>query len=407
MQSTRILTLNSGSSSLKAALYRMETDDVGQYSATVERIGQPGSRVYIADLRGQTLFEQTKDVVDHRAALAILFDWFRDQGVDRDWSVIGHRIVYGGSRFREPQRVTRALVSALRELVAMDPDHLPQACAGIEAAVERYPGLLQIACFDTAFHRHMPVSAERYALPRRFAEAGIMRLGFHGLSYEYIMQELCKIDSIAAQGRVVIGHLGNGASLVAVRAGVSIDTSMGFTPLAGLVMGTRSGDLDPGIVLHLLRAQGMTPDAVDDLLNKQSGLLGVSGVSGDMRDLLDRQTTDSRAAEAIEIFCYQAKKYIGAYAAALGGLDTLVFTAGIGARSPVIRARICAGLAFLGIELDERRNAGNEVVISAEGARVKVYVIATDEDRMIAQHARRLWKIRGGDSAGGSDPGGR
>jgi len=387
---TVILTINGGSSSLKAGLFQMADREAQILSATIERIGQADSRIHIKDSAGKLLLDQKGDLTDPSAALMVFLDWLKDHGFDRDLGAIGHRIVYGGRRFRMPQRVTSDLVAALRELLPMDPDHLPQACAHIETMGRRYPNLPQVACFDTAFHRHMPSVAQHYALPRRFAEAGIIRLGFHGLSYESVMQTLRTCDPGAAVGRVVIAHLGSGASMAAIRNGQSIDTSMGFTPLAGLVMGTRCGDLDPGIVLHLLTEQGMTPAAVNDLLNKQSGLLGVSETSSDMRDLLDRERADPRAALAIAIFCYQARKTIGAYAAALGGLDTLIFTAGIGAGAASIRARICTGLAFLGMTLDDTRNNEHAAVISSDDSSVTVRVTPTDEDRMIARHTQSL-----------------
>ncbi|MHB8253415.1 MAG: acetate/propionate family kinase [Acidiferrobacter sp.] len=400
MSTVHILTLNGGSSSLKAAAYEMGFGEARLLSANLERIGRVDSRMRVYDAQGKVLLDQKGGVANLGVALLSVLDGLRHHGFDHDWDAIGHRIVYGGSRFREPQRVTPDLLTALRELVPLDPDHLPQACSHIEMIKKLYPHAPQVACFDTAFHRHMPHVAQQYALPRRFAEAGIVRFGFHGLSYEFIMQSLRALDP-GAEGRVVIAHLGSGASMAAVRNGWSIDTSMGFTPLAGLVMGTRCGDLDPGIVLHLLTGQKMTPAAVSELLNKQSGLLGVSEVSSDMRDLLDREGTDSRAALAIALFCYQIRKYIGAYAAALGGLDTLIFTAGIGERAATIRARICTELAFLGIELDEARNERHAPVISRDGAPVTVRVMVTNEDLMIARHTHRIINQKeGSDHAG-------
>jgi acetate kinase len=281
-------------------------------------------------------------------------------------------------------------------LAAIVPDHLPQAIAAIRAVQRAYPLLPQVACFDTAFHRRMPRVAQIFALPRRFADDGVLRYGFHGLSYESIMQQLRALDGVAANGRVVIAHLGNGASMAAVRGGRGIDTTMGLTPTGGLVMGTRSGDLDPGVLLSLLQRERMVPTALNALVNRQAGLLGVSGISADMRDLLARQATDPAAAEAIELFCYQARKFLGALAAALGGLDTLVFTAGIGEHAAPIRERICAGLEFLGIRLDPERNRAHAPIISAEGSLVTVRVMTTDEDRMIARHTVQVAHIQGG-----------
>jgi acetate kinase len=236
----------------------------------------------------------------------------------------------------------------------------------------------------------MPRVARLYALPRDLAEGGVLRYGFHGLSYEYVVGELRRVDRAAYDGRVVVAHLGNGASMAAVRGGVGVDTTMGFTPTGGLVMGTRSGDLDPGVPLYLLEERGLTPTEVSDLVNKQAGLLGVSGTSADMRDLLDREAYDVRAAEAVALFCYQAKKFLGALAAALGGLDALVFTGGIGEHSATVRERICEGLGFLDIRLDPDRNSAHAPVISSEDTAVSVRVIPTDEDLMVARHTRRL-----------------
>ncbi|MGA7839662.1 MAG: acetate/propionate family kinase, partial [Candidatus Acidiferrales bacterium] len=289
-------------------------------------------------------------------------------------------------RYTEPQRITPRFLTALEKLVPLDPDHLPAAIKGIKFVAKKFPKLAQVACFDTAFHRSLPTVAKMYALPHRFYDAGVRRYGFHGLSFEYIVGELRKLDSNLAAGRVIIAHLGSGASIVALRDGKSMDTSMGFTPLEGLVMSARSGDLDPGLLLYLLTEKRMSAKEAGVLLNKQSGLLGVSGSTGDMRELLEKAKQDPRAAEAINLFCYRAKKYIGAYAAVLGGLDGLIFTGGIGERAPVIRERICSGLDFLGIQLDAKQNAANAPVISASGGRVNVRVIQTNEDLMIVQH---------------------
>ena len=268
----------------------------------------------------------------------------------------------------------------------LDPDHLPEAIRGIQFVARKFPQLAQVACFDTAFHSTLPTVAKMYALPRRFYDEGVRRYGFHGLSFEYIVGELRKIDAQLAAGRVIIAHLGSGASMVASWDGKSMDTSMGFTPLEGLVMSTRSGDVDPGLLLYLLAEKKMSAQEAGALLNEQSGLLGVSGSTGDMRTLLEKSAQDSQAAEAIDLFCYRAKKYVGAYAATLGGLDALVFTEESGERAAAIRERICSGLEFLGIRLDGARNAANAPVISADDSRVNVRVIQTNEDLMIVQH---------------------
>jgi acetate kinase len=293
-----------------------------------------------------------------------------------------------------PELITEELLEELHLLRPYDPDHLPREIELIETFRLRYPQLPQVACFDTAFHSAMPRVAKLLPVPRRFDAIGVRRYGFHGLSYAYLMEELACVAGVkAAHGRVILAHLGNGASLAAVGDGKSIDTSMGFTPTGGLVMGTRTGDLDPGVAWYLMRTGNLTPKQFNNLINNESGLLGVSETSSDMRDLLDRQKADVRAAEAVELFCYQARKWIGAFAAALGGLDTLVFAGGIGENAPEVRSRICAGLEFLGIELEEKRNTASEGLISSKEGRVKVRVIRTDEELMIARSVTRLLSL--------------
>jgi acetate kinase len=394
--SMRLLTINTGSSSLKAALYHLREAERLDLSAVVERIGLPGSRLHIADAGGTVLVERGDDLPDHGAAVRALLAWLRDNRGGAVPDAVGHRVVHGGRAYSAPHLVSGELLAALRQLVPIDPDHLPQALDAIEAVGLAFPAVPQVACFDTAFHRHMPRVARMYALPRQL---GIVRYGFHGLSYESIMRQLRAVDRAAAAGRVIIAHLGNGASMAAVRDGRGVDTTMGFTPSGGLVMGTRSGDLDPGVPLYLLQAQGLDAAALSALVNRQAGLLGVSGLSADMRDLLDKEKDDPRAAEAVELFCYQARKFLGALAAALGGLDTLVFTGGIGEHAAPVRARICAGLDFLGIDLDPRRNAEHAPIIARDGARVTVRVMKTDEDLMIARHTQRLLAQRGAHGA--------
>jgi acetate kinase len=279
----------------------------------------------------------------------------------------------------------------LRELVPLAPDHLPQEIKAIQAASHYDPQLPQVACFDTAFHRHMPLLAQLYALPRPYLHMGLIRYGFHGLSYEYILQELRKeAGDAAADGRVIIAHLGNGASMAAVRNGQSMDTTMGFTPAGGLVMSTRSGDLDPGVLVYLLEERGLRASGLNDLINQRSGLLGISEISSDMQDLLAKEASEPHARQAVDLFCYQASKFLGALAAVLGGLDTLIFTAGIGENAPAVRQRICQNLTFLGIRLDEGGNAANAAIISREDEPVTVRVMHTDEDLMIARHTYTL-----------------
>jgi acetate kinase len=389
----RLLTINTGSSSLKAALYRLQEDatETPELRAEASRIGGRGGGLRLADARGETVDERQDDLPDHAAALDALLSRLRDRGLDQDdLTAVGHRIVHGGDRYREPQRVAPEVVADLRALVPIDPNHLPQAIAAIEAVGRAYPAVPQVVCFDTAFHSRMPRVARLYALPRDLAEGGVVRYGFHGLSYEYVMEELRRLDPEAYDGRVVVAHLGNGASMAAVWGGVGVDTTMGFTPTGGLVMGTRSGDLDPSVPLFLLEERGLTVTEVSDLVNKQAGLLGVSGTSADMRDLLDREASDPRAAEAVALFCYGAKKFLGALAAALGGLDALVFTGGIGEHAGPVRERVCEGLEFLGIRLDRGRNAAHAPVISGDAAEVTVRVVPTDEDLMVTRHTRRL-----------------
>lgn len=386
-----ILTINSGSSSLKFAHYDMGKVETRRWAGSIERIGLEGSTFEVGDGGGAAPVKRRLDLPDYPAALRALFSWLQEDTPGQEVDAVGHRIVHGGPHHREPQRITGELIAALQELVPLAPDHLPHELAAIRALAGLYPKLPQVACFDTAFHRTMPELAQLYALPWELHRQGVIRYGFHGLSYEYIVQELRQLaGEQAVAGRVIIAHLGNGASMAAVREGHSVDTTMGFTPAGGLVMSTRSGDLDPGVLVYLLRDKGLSPSALNDLVNKQAGLLGVSGTSSDMKALLDQEAEDRRAAAAVALFCYQAKKYLAALAAVLGGLDTLVFTAGIGENAPAVRRRICQGLEFLGLRLDPQQNTANAAIISAGDSRVTVRVIPTDEDLMIARHTARL-----------------
>jgi acetate kinase len=390
----RILTINSGSSSLKLALYDMAgTSETLVLSGVIGRIGLRAGRFHAKDVHGDTLIDQRLDVPDHDKALGVLFEWLANYAPGQDLCAVGHRVVHGGPKYSQPHRITSELMAALNELVPLAPDHLPHELHAIQAVSRMYPSLTQVACFDTAFHRHMPDLAQMYALPRYLRHEGVMRYGFHGLSYEYIMHELrSTAGPEVADGRVIVAHLGNGASMAAVRYGKSIDTTMGFTPTGGLVMSTRSGDLDPGVVLFLLEEKGMRPRAVNALLNQQAGLLAVSGVSSDMKALLSKVGENSRASEAIDLFCYQAKKYLGALAAALTGLDTLIFTGGIGENAPAVRRRISCDMEFLGIHLNASRNDANAPVISDDGSSVTVRVMKTNEELMIARHTLNLMR---------------
>ena len=373
-----VLTINGGSSSIKFALYQAGEPLQRGLSGKVDRIGVDGTNLAFKNSADSKQESRSLAGPDHKSAAHSLIDWLEKQEGFASVRAVGHRVVHG-MKHTEPEIVTPELLAELHRLRPYDPDHLPREIELIEAFRQRHPKLPQVACFDTAFHQTMPRVAKLLPIPRRFDAKGIQRYGFHGLSYAYLMEELARLgDPAAAEGRVILAHLGNGASLAAVLDGKSIDTSMGFTPTAGLVMSTRSGDLDPGLAPYLERTEQM--------------LLGISETSPDMRDLLDREAKDARAAEAVALFCYQAKKWIGSFAAALGGLDTLVFAGGIGENAPPIRARICEGLDFLGIALDASRNAENAPVISTQGGRVPVRVIRTDEELMIARTVCRILK---------------
>jgi len=390
-QAGHVLTVNGGSSSIKFALY--STDRVAQalLVGKIDRIGMSGTRLSVDDPTRPERDSLAILAPDHRSAGTILMDWVAQRVGFASMRAVGHRVVHGGARYSGPQRVTQGLLDELRRISPYDPEHLPAEIELIEVVRRRYPDLVQVACFDTAFHRTMPRVARMLALPRRFDAIGVQRYGFHGLSYAYLVEALARVAGVeAAHGRVLLAHLGNGASLAAVRGGDSIETSMGFTPTAGLPMGTRSGDLDPGLVWYLMRTEQMTAKQFHDLVNHRSGLLGVSEISSDMRDLLASRETDVRAAEAVALFCYQVKKWIGAFAAALNGLDTLVFSGGIGEHAPEVRERICTGLEFLGVQLDGVRNAANAPVISTDPSPVTVRVIPTNEELMIARATCRL-----------------
>ena len=362
--SHHILCLNSGSSSLKFAVYALGGgEERRRLEGAVERIGLDGARLWLRDERGAPLEDGPADLGDHRAALAAL-PAALERGRSPALDAVGHRVVHGGPDHTAPARVDAALIAELRTLSRFAPLHVPSAIEAIEAVSQRYPALPQVACFDTAFHRRMPEVAQRLPLPRPLWDEGLRRYGFHGLSYEYVLAEL----GDERPGRTIIAHLGNGASLAAVRDGRPVDTTMGFTPTGGLVMGTRSGDLDPGVLLYLLREKGYDAERLERLVDREAGLLGVSGSTSDMKALLEMRQADARAAQAVEMFCYAVRKHIGALAAVLGGLDLLVFTGGIGERAPAVRDEIGRGLEHLGSD---------------------VRVIPTNEDLMIARHTRK------------------
>jgi acetate kinase len=384
-----ILAINGGSSSIKFAVHQSGTPLTPSLSGKLDRIGSGGTTLsWHTTERGSG--EGQIEVPDHESATSVLIDWLEGRQEFANVKGIGHRVVHGMAH-TGPVRVTPDVIDELRRATPYAPEHLPLEIDLIEAFRTRHPRLPQVACFDTAFHGKMPRVARLLPIPRRYQTRGVQRYGFHGLSYAYLIEELAHAAGPdAAHGRVILAHLGNGASLAAVREGTSIDTSMGFTPAAGLVMSTRTGDLDPGLVSYLAHTEQMTASQFHQMINHESGLLGVSEISSDMRDLLAREGDEVRAAEAVALFCYQAKKWVGAFAAALGGLDTLVFSAGIGEQSAAIRARICEGLGFIGIELHDGRNSEHAAVISTDASRVTVRVIATNEELMIARSVSQV-----------------
>ncbi len=365
MPDPHLLALNAGSSSLKFAVFALGSAPRRVLTDTVSSLTAPHA---------------------HAQALESILSRLDAYGGLGTFQAVGHRFVHGGPSFDGPRSLTPEVLAELGRLAPLDPDHMPAALALADAVRARHPDLPQVACFDTAFHRTMPPVARLVPLPREFRDRGIERYGFHGLSCAYLAEELGRVaGERAAQGRVVLAHLGSGSSLTALRDGRSVDTTMGFTPTSGVPMGTRSGDLDPGVLLYLLRSGGLTADAIDDLVNRRSGLLGVSGSSADVRVLLAAEATDARAAEALELYCYRVRQAVGALAATLGGLETLVFSGGIGENSAPVRARIAAHLGHLGVHLDSGRNARSESVVSSEGAPCTVRVIRTDEESVIAR----------------------
>lgn len=384
-----ILTINAGSSSLKFSLFRIARSDLAQVChGAIDNIGG-APRFKALDPGGAVLADQdwtSPQTFDF--LLSTLLDWIEKHLSPDRLVAVGHRVVYGLPHHDGPERITPALLKALAELTPLAPLHVPHNLAPIRQIANTHPGIVQVACFDTAFHHGMPAVATRFALPPEFAAAGVRRYGFHGLSYEFIARQLRVLAPDLARGRVIACHLGNGASLCAMRNGRSLDTTMGFTALDGLVMGTRTGSIDPGVVLYMMQGLGMSADEIEATLYRRSGLLGASGgLSSDMRDLL--ASADPRAAEAIDLFVYRTVREIGGLVSVLGGLDGIVFSAGIGEHSPDIRARVCAGLSWLGLALDPEANIHGNDVISTPGSRIAVLVVPTDEEAMIARHS---WK---------------
>jgi acetate kinase len=398
-----VLAVNAGSSSLRFTVYEVTDPLRRRLDGQIERIGLSGSTLTVNDPAARVPLRQPVDARDQQAAVSVLMDWLEAQPIFGAIEAVGHRVVHGMGH-SEPELITPQLLAELHRITPYDPEHLPIEIGLIELVLQRRPALPQVACFDTAFHQTMPTVAKRLPIPRRYAAQGVERYGFHGLSYSYLMEALGRLDPTALTGRVILAHLGNGASLAAVRDGKSIDTSMGFTPTSGLVMSTRTGDLDPGVMDYVVRTDNMDSSRWQHMITYESGLLGVSEISSDMRDLLKQEAADGRAADAVALFCYQAKKWIGSFAAALGGVDTIVFAGGIGENAPVIRARICEGMGFLGIEVHEARNAATADVISTDAARVTVRVIHTDEALMIARAVLRTCRALPSSGTNRHDP---
>jgi acetate kinase len=369
-----ILTVNGGSSSIKFALFETGNSLDLVLAGGIERIGSSNTVLKVKVVNPVDSFSRPVVAPDHSTAVEALVAWMKERRITDALCAIGHRVLQGGPKYYKPQRITSDMVAEMRRLSPFDPDHIPEELELIEA-----------------FHHDLPRVAQLIAIPRRYEAKGIRRYGFHGLSYSYLVEELGRVAGAeVANGRVILAHLGNGASLAAVMNGRSFDTSMGFTPASGVPMGTRSGDLDPGLAAYLSATENMTPKEFNKMVNSQSGLLGISETSSDMRDLLEHEAQDVRAAEAVALFCYQVKKWIGAFAAALGGVDTLVFAGGVGENAPLVRTRICEVLEFLGIELDGKANDANESVISTAASRAVVRVIHTNEELMIAKTVSQL-----------------
>ena len=384
-----ILVLNVGSSTLKFALFPVAGDDEPLLRGVLEYSGPEGGggEIRITGTDGHPE-DSRRTVVTRASATTELLKYLGDLWGLASIKAVGHRLVHGGPSLRAPVRITAEIRAQLDGVIPLAPEHLPTELRAIDEVSRVAPTMPQVACFDTAFHSSLPTSARLFGLPRSLAESGVVRYGFHGLSYDYVTDTLRRRGLLPR--RTIIAHLGSGASLAAILDGVSVDTTMGLTPTGGVVMSTRAGDLDPGVMLYLLRSRGYTPDTLDEAVNERGGLLGISESSADVRELLASAATDSRAADAIGIFCYQLRKVIGGYAAALGGLDALVFTAGIGERSAEIRGRICEGCEFLGIEIDQDLNRENAATISTAASKVVVRIVKTNEEAMIARDTRKL-----------------
>jgi len=386
-----ILTINCGSSSLKFGLYNSDNLQT-EYLGSVNNIGTKNGLLKIINSKNEIIESRDKDYKDIKTAVKEIIDWLNNHQPQIKIAAIGHRLVQGGPQHRQPEMITAQLLQQLKEYIYLAPNHLPGELQTINTTKAAFPAVPQVACFDTSFHRDMPLYAKNYPLPPAYTNKGLMRYGFHGLSYEYIMQKLIKEDKNILKKKIIIAHLGNGASMAAVKNGICIDTTMGLSPIGGLVMGTRCGDLDPGVILYLLKQTKLTPNQLDDLLSKQSGLIAIAG-SSDMQELINMEPVNVKAKEAVTVFCYYAKKFIGALATVMGGLDMLVFTGGIGENAAIIRERICNGMEFLGIELSKNLNDAHQPVISFIASPVLVRVLKTNEEIMIAQHTKNICDI--------------
>lgn len=395
-----ILVLNAGSSSIKFSVFETAADRslVAGVHGQVESIGV-SPRLEVRDTRGQELATQNVTSRSHAGAIAAIHEWLASHvGGEAGFDGVGHRVVHGGMTYSEPVLIDDKIKAELRDLVPLAPLHQPHNIAAIEAVAHTAPAVPQVACFDTAFHRSQPPVAQEFALPAEYRTKGVRRYGFHGLSYEYILTALPAAAPGCVDGKLVVAHLGNGASMCAIEKGRSLATTMGFTALDGLPMGTRTGSLDPGVLLYLLQHERMDAQAIERLIYEESGLLGVSGISGDMRELL--ASSSPAAKQAIDLFVYRIGRELGSLAAALGGLDAIVFTAGIGEHAAAIRARVCHDAGWLGVILDVDANNRDGPCISSRGSKVSVWVIRTDENLMIARHTRRLLDRR---AAGGGN----
>jgi acetate kinase len=382
---TYIVTANAGSSSIKLALFTAVHHPEKVLEAAIENIGQPSARLVTPE--GTELVA----VADHSDAARLLTDWLSTQAEVASIVAVGHRIVHGGPDYYQPVTATGEVLIALQELAAFDPAHLPVELELVAIFQDILPQARQVLCFDTAFHHDLPLRSRLLPIPRHFESEGVRRYGFHGLSYAYVLEELRRVEGeTAAHGKIIIAHLGSGASLAALQDAKPIDTTMGMTPASGIPMSTRAGDLDPGLALYLAHTQGYDAERFNHMVTFESGLLGISGTTADMEELLEAEAEDERAKDAVEVFCYQAKKSIGSFAAALGGLNTLVFTGGMGENAPKIRARICEGLEFLGVTIDGVRNQEGARLISSDNGSVGVHVIHTDEAATIARQTARL-----------------